>query len=156
MLKNLMILFSGVAILMVMLITCNAGQNAPTMEQFNQLKQRVDDLDGKSFTIYGIDGKPYSQGQDQKGLHFVYGTTKLQSLGRSLVNLNTASDGDVSNVSFKSKNSYSGFASPLTLLTDDMVLYKTYHIYPKSGNQFYVTSSHLNDTVTVNYMLVGE
>ncbi len=109
------------------------------------------EIEGKTKTIYGIDGRPINQGLETKGRHPVSGEKKLAGTGVDTITINTAVDGDRNDVSFIDHNTYHGIAWSL-----DGSNGKTYRIVPLSGNRFEIRSSDSTDTATVKFFLEGE
>ena len=158
MLRNVCVSLITMAALLAMIITCGAGgqeNDSPTMEEFNELVDRVEELEGKSFTIYGIDGRPFSQGQDQKGLHFIMGTVKIDNYGTGEINLSDSVGVSNQDVSFRNSSSYVGIAIPDS---DNMGEHrdKIFHVVPLTGKRAIATSGEVGDTATVTFILIGE
>ncbi len=105
---------------------------------------------GEIKTIYTIGGRPINQSVDAKGLHRVFGSTKLTAGVDTLI-LNTAIGGGLQDVSFISSSTYWGRAWSLDPANDS-----TYKVIPLSGNKFIVKSSGGTDTATVNFVVEGE
>jgi hypothetical protein len=107
-------------------------------------------IEGRLKTLYGIDGRPISQGQDAKGYHRVQGTAKLTA-GVDTIDLNTSTADGRENVGFVGQSNYHGSAWSLSSANT-----ASYRLIPISGSRFVITSSSATDTATVQFQVEGE
>jgi len=111
--------------------------------------QKVEQIEGRVKTVYGIDGRPVNQSQNAKGYHRVQGNAKLQN-GVDTIDLNTSTGDGGQDVTFIGDSTYFGMARAV------LVNGHTYTIVPISGKRFVVVSSDTTDTATVRFRLEGE
>jgi|GEM_PF-6074878 len=108
------------------------------------------EIEGKVKTVFGIDGRPVNQGQEQKGFHRVSGETTLAA-GRDTVILNSSVADGRNDVTFIGLKTYTGRAWSLSASNT-----ATYRLVPLAGNKFEIISTDSSDTATVQYVVEGE
>lgn len=111
--------------------------------------QKIQEVEGRVKTVYGIDGRPVNQSQNAKGFHQIQGSAKLVN-GVDTVDLNTSTANGGQDISFLGDSTYFGMARAV------VVNGHTYTIVPISGKRFIVVSSDTTDTATVRFKLEGE
>jgi len=133
------LLVAYVLMLMVLVAIIARASDEATKEAEQKIK-----------TIYGIDGRPYSQSEYAKGLHQVWGTAKMIN-GVDTIEINTSTQDGTQDVSFGDATAYFGTARAFV---DNGHSYK---IVPISGNKFVIISSDTtgSDTSSVRFKLEG-
>ena len=123
--------------------------------EFEALKRRVVALE-RSMVPFNPDGEQETFGASNgtistsRAVHVVSGSVKLSN-GRASVSIRSDIADGKADVSFRAKNTYSGYAYPV-----DTSITERYSIIPVDGTTFIVQSSLSSDTATVQYVLRGE
>lgn len=134
------------------ILNCLLGQDRDlTSTEYAQLLDRIERLEGRSFTRYDTLGLPVNQGEYRKGYHMVVGQVQLDS-GRAEVNLNQFLGPERRDVSFLSAETYSG-----KVWSTDTTNANRYVVYPITGSQFIIKFSGVaDDSSVVKFQVEGE
>ena len=124
------------------------ADNIIPMTDSVQINKSVN-VEQKTKTVYGVDGRPVNQSQYAKGFHRIHGTSTMVN-GVDTITLNTSTANGDQDVSFIGDSTYFGMARSIS------VNGYTYTIVPISGKKFVVVSSDTTDTATVRFTLEGE
>lgn len=107
------------------------------------------DIERNVKTAYDAKGRPAFQSENNRGYHTILDQTTLSN-GRDTVNLNTSVADGRQDISFYSKDSFSGVAWSTTEADTN-----TYRVIPLSGASFIILSSDTAYAGTVNYKVEG-